>query len=314
VLRRSVETAFSAGHDTINESVGGSGSDTVLVRDIYDPADIDIFFDTLNNLQMVDSDGNEMTVYRQGVSSGYQIEHIVFGDSTDRAISSIEVETRGTSGADNFDGQETGDASSDDVIYGYDGNDTIRGGTGDDVIYGGNGADALSAKFHNILYGDDGNDTLTNVAGSGEAAATLVTMYGGDGADTFYAGVHGQAVMHGGNGADTIWCSGGGSYSDTIVFDAATAFDPVDVIKQFTATTGHDKIDISDVLDGHFNPSTDVITNFVQITTSGSNSEVYVDTTGTATFGSAQHIATIEGVTGLTDEAALVTAGTLLAA
>lgn len=56
----------------------------------------------------------------------------------------------------------------------------------------------------------------------------------------------------------------------------------------------HDNIDISDVLYGTFKPGTDVIINFVQITTTnGSNSEVYVDTTGTATFGSAEHIATI---------------------
>ena len=37
------------------------------------------------------------------------------------------------------------------------------------------------------------------------------------------------------------------------------------------------------------------------------------DTTGTGTFTAAQHIATIVGVTGLTDEAADVTAGLLVA-
>lgn len=66
------------------------------------------------------------------------------------------------------------------------------------------------------------------------------------------------------------------------------------------------------MLEGHFNPATDEITNFVEITTNGSNSELYVDTTGTATFTAAEHIATIQGLTGLTDEAALVAAGTLV--
>ena len=61
-------------------------------------------------------------------------------------------------------------------------------------------------------------------------------------------------------------------------------------------------------------PATDVITDFVQIQTNGSDSELYVDTTGTATFGPGQHIAAIQGVTGLTDEVALVTAGTVIAA
>jgi hypothetical protein len=74
------------------------------------------------------------------------------------------------------------------------------------------------------------------------------------------------------------------------------------------------KIDIADILDGHYHSGTDVLTNFVQFQTNGSNSELFVDTTGSATFGSAQHIATIVGVTGLTDEVADVTNGLLVAA
>lgn len=135
-------------------------------------------------------------------------------------------------------------------------------------------------------------------------------MYGGDGADTLY-GSYGSTVMEGGNGADTL--VGGYSGVDTFKFAAGSAFNAVDTLQSFNTADG-DKIDIADVLDGHYNSGTDVITNFVQIQTNGSNSELVVDTTGTATFGSAQHIATITGVTGLTDEAALVTAGTLLAA
>jgi hypothetical protein len=119
--------------------------------------------------------------------------------------------------------------------------------------------------------------------------------------------------MDGGAGADTLYGYSGAI--DTFKFDAASAFSAVDTVSSFQQSgTSHDKLDISNILDGHYHSGTDVLTNFVQIQTSGSNSELYVDTTGSATFGSAQHIATITGVTGLTDEVADVTAGLLIAA
>ncbi len=50
----------------------------------------------------------------------------------------------------------------------------------------------------------------------------------------------------------------------------------------------------------------------MQITTNGSNSELRVDVTGSASFGAGTYIALIQSETGLTDEAALVSAGKLL--
>ncbi|MEZ0081511.1 Ca2+-binding RTX toxin-like protein [Bradyrhizobium japonicum] len=309
---------FSAGHDVINES-GGGGDDTIRVRDSYGPEDIAIgFYQDPDygddyNMKLTDTDGNTIVVIQQGYNSARSVEHIIFGDDTVWDLSSIELNSYGTSGNDYMAGHVVGDASSNDTMYGYGGNDTINGGVGDDVIYGGDGADTLSAKGHSILYGDDGDDNIFSIAGSGDALTALVTMYGGNGADTLTAGSYGQSVMNGGAGADTLWGAGGTTVS-TFLFDGDTAFDAVDTIRNFTSSAGHDKLDISDILDGYYDSGTDVITDFVQITTNGSNSELYVDTTGTATFGSSQHIATIVNVTGLTDEAALVTAGTLLAA
>ena len=72
-----------------------------------------------------------------------------------------------------------------------------------------------------------------------------------------------------------------------------------------------DKIDISDLLQG-YDPLTDAITDFVQITTSGANSILKVDVDGGAN--NFVQIATINGVTGLTDETALIASGHLLAA
>jgi hypothetical protein len=81
-------------------------------------------------------------------------------------------------------------------------------------------------------------------------------------------------------------------------------------VQDFSTSQG-DKIDIKDLLSG-YDPVHDAITDFVQITTSGSDSILKVDTDGTGTGATWQQIATIVGVTGLTDEAALVSSGNLV--
>lgn len=173
-------------------------------------------------------------------------------------------------------GETVSGTGSDDTLIAKDGADTVNAGNGADDAHGGSG-----------------NDTLN----------------GGSGADLLHGGV-GDDALYGQDGLDKLF---GGAGADDFIFEAASAFNNVDVIKDFVAND-NDAIDISDVLDTHYTHGVDVLTNFVQITTNGSNSELRVDTTGTATFGSGTLIATIEGVTGLTDEAALVTAGRLLVA
>ena len=84
----------------------------------------------------------------------------------------------------------------------------------------------------------------------------------------------------------------------------------VDTITDFSVNQG-DKLDLSDLLEA-FDPLVDAITDFVQITTSGPNSILAVDVDGGGN--SFVNIATLTGVTGLTDEAALLSSGTLIAA
>ena len=114
---------YSAGHDTINET-GSGGDDTIHVRDNYTPADITMFFDVNQDLQLLDTDGNNMTVYKQGLDTSYGVEHVTFADSTVWNLGSMEIETHGTSGNDYLVGSDHGDASSDDTIFGYAGNDS----------------------------------------------------------------------------------------------------------------------------------------------------------------------------------------------
>lgn len=340
---------FSAGQDWIDEANKG-GEDTIRVRDSFTPADISIYFNSSQNLVLTDTDGNSITVYKQGTSALYGIEHVTFADSTTWNLASMEIETHGTSGADNLYGSDYGDASSTDTIFGFDGNDYLYGGNGNDTLYGGDGNDTLKGQAgddtifggngddfifassndgndiahgdagndtiygvgHSVLYGDAGNDNLYNNASSANAASTVVKLYGGDGDDNLFGG-YGHTTLNGGAGADTL--TGSNSGVDTFTFDAATAFDAVDTVKSFMKSgTNHDAIDISDILDGHFDPVSDAITDFVQFSTNGSNTEVYVDPTGAADFSAAAHIATIQSVTGLEDEAALVSSGLLLAA
>jgi len=108
-----------------------------------------------------------------------------------------------------------------------------------------------------------------------------------------------------GSAVDTLY---GGADANTFWFNAANTNS--DTVADFSLAQ-NDKIDVSDLLQG-YDPLTMAITDWVEITTSGSNSILKVDVDGGAN--NFVQIATITGVTGLTDEAALVTSGHLIAA
>jgi hypothetical protein len=76
--------------------------------------------------------------------------------------------------------------------------------------------------------------------------------------------------------ADTLYGQGN---ADTFLFLAASAYGAIDTIKDFS-TAQSDHLDLSDLLSA-YNPPTDDITHFVEITTSGSNSILKVDADGT---------------------------------
>ena len=121
-------------------------------------------------------------------------------------------------------------------------------------------------------------------------------------------GIYGDAsanVITGTSATDYLYGGGG---DDTFLFDALNAFDQVDVIADFN-TGDNDALDVSDLLSG-YDPLTDLITDFVQITDNGVDSLIAVDADGGGDNFAA--IATLQGVTGLTDEAALETAGNLV--
>jgi Ca2+-binding RTX toxin-like protein len=161
---------------------------------------------------------------------------------------------------------------------------SLYGTAYDDMLTGGTGTDTM--------YGNGGNDTLVGGAGND-------SLYGGSGND----------ILTGDGGTDYL---NGGAGADIFVFKAATALSASDTIADFNTGDG-DRIDISDVLSGHYNPLQDAIDDFVTLTTSGSNTLLKVDLDGTGGTYSPTQIATITGVTGLNVDD-LVSSGHLLVA
>ncbi len=184
-----------------------------------------------------------------------------------------------------------GTSSNDTLNANHDTGTAVYGGAGNDNISGHDGNDAL--------LGQDGNDVIHGYWGND-------WIDGGTGADTLY-GDNGDDTLIGGAGADTLT---GGAGADVFAFHAADLGTGVDRITDFSVSQG-DKIDISDILHGHYDPAANALADFVQMTASGGNTILSVDLGGTATPGAWQQVAVISGVTGL-DEANLVATGHLI--
>ena len=160
----------------------------------------------------------------------------------------------------------------------------------------GGGTDGNSSWANIVIYEDNSADTSADI------------LNGGAGDDNI-SGNNGANTLAGGDGLDTIYGYGG---ADTFVFDNTTAFNDIDQIVDFD-TGENDALDISDILtsNGYIFGTSD-ITDFVQILDNGANSDVYIDVDGLGVFNAADQMATLLGVTGLTDELALETAGNLI--
>ncbi|MEP2706161.1 MAG: type I secretion C-terminal target domain-containing protein [Roseibium sp.] len=216
-------------------------------------------------------------------------------------------ELHGGDGDDEMYGQNGNDTmyggAGEDLLKGNEGNDEIYGGTEHDVLYGGNGAD--------MLYGDEGDDSLSgesdnDILHGGDGDDWVLggdgndTLYGGDGLDNLF-GEAGDDVLHGGIGNDRMT---GGTGADTFVFADSPGNN---TIYDFSTAEG-DVLDISDLLTA-YDPLTDVLTDFVEITDNGQHSYLKIDADGGAD--SFVQISMLANVTGLTDEQALANDGNL---
>lgn len=158
------------------------------------------------------------------------------------------------------------------------------------------GNDALQFLLGDIL-GSNVSDTINGTAG-----AEVILGFSGD--DTINAG-DGDDVLVGGSGNDILYGENG---ADIFLFNSLANLSSVDTIQDFDLSE-NDTIDISSILQ-NYDPLTDAITNFVQITDDGTNSTLFLDIDGGADSFTA--IAIIANTTGLNNEEILVNDGHLI--
>jgi Ca2+-binding RTX toxin-like protein len=277
-----------AGNDNL---YGGAGDDTY----VYDSG-LDIVIDaggtadalwitggiTINDISVADQ-----STYNTKIVVNSSVDEITIYDQ--RYGTSYRVETIKFD-----DGFETSLLTYSGWLNGTSGNDMVAGNANDNTLIGFAGNDSMTGGAGNdAMHGGAGNDTV-----EGEDGDDL--LYGGDGDDTLYGGA-GLDTMHGGAGADIF------------VFELASAFSNVDVIRDFSVGDD-DVIDLTDILDTVYDPLTDAIADFVQFTESSGNTFVEVDRDGTGSTYSFAQIAKLEGVTNLASPELLETNGNLLAA
>ena len=303
---------------------GGSGND-----ELYGGAGADV----INGGSGID------TAIYAGSSAGVDVNLTrttqIGGHAQGDALSNIESVT-GSSHGDTITG-----SNGKNMLKGKSGNDFLFGGAGNDTLYGGAGADAIlgGSGWDIAHYGD--SNTAVNIDMSlnhqvggiaqGDILQSIEAVNGsvyndvliGDSAHNNFRGGNGNDILHGkeGNdvmsgqsGNDTLYGGSGiddlygNAGADQFIFEAGLAFAGIDNVKDFSLSQ-NDKLDVSDLLSG-YDPLSDAIEDFVQITNNVTNSTLSVDIDGGNN--NFVQIATLIGVTDFTDEEALETSGNLI--
>jgi serralysin len=165
--------------------------------------------------------------------------------------------------------------SGNDSVTGNDNGNAILGGAGADTITGGSGNDHLYGQSPNG--GTDGNDSINGGAGNDyiHGNAGDDTLDGGDGSDRIQGGQGHDSIL-GGAGNDSI---NGNLGNDTI--------DGGDGNDSLRGGQGNDSImggDGNDILQGDLGSDTLVGGAGIDILTGGGDADLFVFTTGSATF------------------------------
>ncbi|MGH1404349.1 MAG: Ig-like domain-containing protein [Alphaproteobacteria bacterium] len=281
---------YLSGHGGNDDIEGGAGADTINGGSGWDIA------------RYTNSDAGVEVNLLTGVNGGGHAE----GDTL------IDIEAVvGSLFGDTLIG-----GASNDYLSGHGGNDDIEGGAGADTINGGSGWDI--ARYTNSDAGVEVN-LLTGVNSGGHAEGdTLIDIEAvvgssyddvltGGASNDYLSGGAGDDTLYGGSGNDVLY---GGDGADSFIFESVSAFGGSNEIRDFNLAES-DALDVADLLVG-YDAITDAISDFIQITDNGSDSIVSVDANGGAD--NFVQIATLQNVTGLTDEDSLLSSGNLIAA
>ncbi len=292
-----------SGGEGADELTGGVGADFLTGETgndfLFGEDDNDIILGGLGNDFIRGGTGNDALAGGSG-------SDLVFGDDGADALFGASGDDQlnaglgndvvfGGDGNDLLDGEDGNDEllgeGGFDTIFGGTGNDQINGGqssdllfgqAGNDVILGGNGADRISGNSgFDTVFGGDGNDIINGNFNAdllfGQAGNDLII--GGDGPDRLF-GNAGFDTLVGGNGNDVL---SGNFNADTFLF--ADGFGE-DIITDFDAANAFEVIDLSAVTS---------ITSFADLL----NNHLIVNGDGDAVIVDGANSITLEGVTSL---------------
>ena len=255
------------GDDTLHGSDGNdvfygmSGNDVIWGGDDHDILYGNFGDDTLNGGDGDDIlNGGEGSDHMDGADG---IDTVSYADFT-RGVGvqlDMNIGWNGAKGDQYFNIENIIGSSHDDILVGTNGINLIEGGAGDDAFYGMDGND--------MLYGADGSDKLFGMMGDD-------VIWGGDDNDMLY-GNFGHDILNGEAGSDIL---NGGGGKDGFVFDKAGYGTGADQVVDFNAAK--DYLDISDILDGFYDETTDDILDFVNLVDNGTSTSVWVDQNGGA--------------------------------
>lgn len=174
------------GTDYVYEYNSGDAGDVIYVGDFITADNITAHRSNRDLVLTITDSGDQMLVTNWFSNESSRIEQIKFADGTIWGVDDLKQKAlEATPDNDVLIGYETDDSilglGGNDWLYGNDGNDTLTGGVGDDYLSGGAGNDILDGgSGDDRLEGGVGNDTYLFGRGYGQDSILDTTDNGLD--------------------------------------------------------------------------------------------------------------------------------------
>ncbi len=223
---------LGGGHDTIIETRGDSGTDTLLFGEGIRPGDISISKEGNNLLFRIGSTGSISIAnwFNSLNDEAHRLDIVRFADGRSFNLADLQLATGETPTLESLlgNGILIGDAA-ENTLLGSDGDDWLDGGSNNDIMQGGKGDDTYvvdSVDDVVIEHADEGIDTVeSNVSYTLGDNVENLTLLGhknlsgtGNELDNIIRGNSGDNYLDGGTGEDTLI---GGRGNDTYVVNSA---------------------------------------------------------------------------------------------